>query len=59
MHTNQGSQFTGTEFIATLIRHDTPTSLGGQGYWRELPTSYSRPANNALLPGLSNPNPSS
>jgi hypothetical protein len=39
MDTDQGSQFTGTAFIATLMRHNTPLSLDGQGRWRELPTS--------------------
>jgi transposase InsO family protein len=38
VHTDQSSQFTGTEFIATLVRHNTPISLDGQGCRRELAT---------------------
>jgi putative transposase len=35
MNTDQGSQFTGTEFIATLTRHHIRISMDGKGCWRD------------------------
>jgi putative transposase len=35
MNTDQGSQFTGTEFIATLERHHIAISMDGKGCWRD------------------------
>ena len=35
MNTDQGSQFTGSEFIATLTEHDIRISMDGKGCWRD------------------------
>jgi putative transposase len=35
MNTDQGSQFTGTEFIGTLERHHIAISMDGKGCWRD------------------------
>ena len=35
MNTDQGSQFTGTEFIATLTQHAIRISMDGKGCWRD------------------------
>ena len=35
MNTDQGSQFTGSEFIATLERHHIAISMDGKGCWRD------------------------
>jgi putative transposase len=35
MNTDQGSQFTGSEFIATLTKHDIRISMDGKGCWRD------------------------
>ena len=35
MNTDQGSQFTGTEFIATLTQHRIRISMDGKGCWRD------------------------
>jgi putative transposase len=35
MNTDQGSQFTGTEFIGTLERHRIAISMDGKGCWRD------------------------
>jgi len=35
MNTDQGSQFTGSEFIATLTQHDIRISMDGKGCWRD------------------------
>jgi putative transposase len=35
MNTDQGSQFTGTEFIDTLERHHIAISMDGKGCWRD------------------------
>ena len=35
MNTDQGSQFTGSEFVATLTEHDIRISMDGKGCWRD------------------------
>ncbi len=35
MNTDQGSQFTGSEFIGTLERHHIAISMDGKGCWRD------------------------
>jgi len=35
MNTDQGSQFTGSEFIGTLERHGIAISMDGKGCWRD------------------------
>jgi len=35
MNTDQGSQFTGTEFIGTLTQHAIRISMDGKGCWRD------------------------
>jgi len=35
MNTDQGSQFTSSEFIGTLERHGIAISMDGQGCWRD------------------------
>jgi putative transposase len=35
MNTDQGSQFTGTEFIGELQKHDIAVSMDGRGQWRD------------------------
>src|SRR3977135_1890785 len=35
MNTDQGCQFTGSEFIATLTEHDIQISMDGKGCWRD------------------------
>jgi len=35
MNTDQGSQFTSSEFIGTLERHAIAISMDGKGYWRD------------------------
>jgi putative transposase len=35
MNTDQGSQFTGSEFIGVLERHQIATSMDGKGCWRD------------------------
>jgi putative transposase len=35
MNTDQGSQFTGAEFIGELRRHDIEISMDGRGQWRD------------------------
>jgi putative transposase len=35
VNTDQGSQFTGEEFIAELKRHDIAISMDGRGQWRD------------------------
>ena len=35
MNTDQGSQFTGSDFIGTLQRHGIAISMDGKGCWRD------------------------
>jgi putative transposase len=35
MNTDQGSQFTGTEFIGELHKHGIAISMDGRGQWRD------------------------
>jgi putative transposase len=35
LNTDQGSQFTGTDFIVLLTRHGIQISMGGKGSWRD------------------------
>lgn len=35
MNTEQGSQFTGAEFIGELRKHGIAISMGGRGQWRD------------------------